>query len=96
MTRAKAIFILLAITVSYSYAQKSNPYSGEPKANPILQFLSKFTISGSIGYGATFHNHKITGVGLINNPNGDQNENKMLFSNFHLFFYKLQQCPVFS
>jgi len=69
MTRAKAILVLLAITVSYSYAQKSGSYN-EPKTSPIKQFISKFTVSGSIGYGATFHNHEISGVGLINNPNG--------------------------
>jgi hypothetical protein len=70
MTRLRAITFLLIFTISYSYAQKSNPYSGVPKANPLRQFVSKFTVSGSIGYGASFHNHEITGVGLINNLNG--------------------------
>lgn len=70
MTRLKAIFVLLILTISHCYAQKESSLPQEPKANPLLKFISNFTVSGSIGYGATFHSHEISGVGLINNING--------------------------
>jgi hypothetical protein len=58
--------MLISITSVFGQVKST---VGEPQVNPFRQFLSNFTVSGSIGYGATFHSHEISGVGLIQNPN---------------------------
>ena len=69
MNRAKAVIILLIISLTNGFAQGSLSQSQGPTTNPFRKFLSNFTVSGSIGYGGTFYNHEITGVGIIQNPN---------------------------
>ncbi len=39
-----------------------------PKGSALRTFLGLFTISGSVGYGATFSSHKFNGPALITNP----------------------------
>ena len=69
MNRVGTIIILLALSVTGSYAQGNLAGSSVSKINPFRQFLSKFTVSGSIGYGATFHSHQISSGGIMQTPN---------------------------
>lgn len=69
MNRVRAVIILLVFSMTNSFAQGNLARSSDPKINPFRSFLSKFTVSGSIGYGVTFHSHEISGVGIIQNPN---------------------------
>jgi len=70
LNRQKAILILvLALTANFSFAQSDTKEPKGPGPSPLMKLLGNFTISGSIGYGATFYKHEIAGVGLIKNPN---------------------------
>lgn len=69
MNRVRAVIILLIISITNGFAQGNSYGFSKSQINPFRQFLSKFTVSGSIGYGVTFHSHEITGVGIIQNPN---------------------------
>ncbi len=76
--RLKAILILVLIIIAnLSYAQTDSKKPNGTDSGPLLKLLGNFTISGSIGYGATFHKHEIIGVGLIKNPN----QTPLLFDN---------------
>ncbi|GEM_PF-1284827 len=68
MNKAKAIFVaaLLIIAGSLSYGQgRGVPDS---QVSPFMRFLGHFTVSGSVGYGATFSTHQVAGTSLIQNP----------------------------
>lgn len=40
----------------------------ENEASPFRNFLGKFIVSGSIGYGVTFNSHELQSGGLVQNP----------------------------
>ena len=69
MKLVRAFIFILVISFTNSLAQGNLNKLSEPKIKPFRQFLSKFTVSGSIGYGLTFHSHEITGAGILQNPN---------------------------
>ena len=69
MKWVRVVIILLVLSITGSYAQGNKDKAPRSEINPFRQFLSKFTVSGSIGYGATFHSHEIADVGIIQNPN---------------------------
>ncbi len=70
MNKAKAIGIaLLVMGTSLGYGQgRMGPDS---QISPFMRFLGNFTVSGSIGYGATFANHQVSGTSLVQNPGQD-------------------------
>ncbi len=69
MNRVRAVIIILVISSTGSFAQGNMKQSFGSDINPFRRFISKFTVSGSIGYGVTFHSHEISGIGIIQNPN---------------------------
>ncbi|MEN8248668.1 MAG: hypothetical protein ABFS32_07030 [Bacteroidota bacterium] len=60
------IFLVVVIFSDLAMAQRSR--REEPKVKPFRSFLGKFTVSGSIGLGRTWHVHKVEGLGVIQNP----------------------------
>jgi hypothetical protein len=60
---------MLACSYTGSLAQGNLANKDNGQGNPFQRFISNITVSGSIGYGATFHRHEISGVGIIQNPN---------------------------
>lgn len=69
MIRVGAVIFFLVLAVAGSFAQGNLAGTSVPKINPFRQFLSKLTVSGSIGYGATFYSHQISSGGIIQTPN---------------------------
>ena len=69
MNRVRAVFLFLAISITNSLAQGNLKNSSSLEISPFRRFISNFTVSGSIGYGATFNSHEISQGGIIQNPN---------------------------
>lgn len=68
-----SIFILLFLALFQisSPGVAQNIPQEESSRNPFVTFLGKFTVSGSLGYGRTWHSHKIEGLGIVQNPDSD-------------------------
>ena len=58
---------MILISIAKTFGQGNLNPIGESQPNFFRKLLSNFTVSGSIGYGLSFHSHEISGVSLIQN-----------------------------
>jgi hypothetical protein len=77
MNRVRAVLFILVISITNSFAQGYLKKSSGQGINPFRRFISNITVSGSIGYGATFNSHEITSGGIIQN----QSSAPLIFDN---------------
>jgi hypothetical protein len=67
LLRSKLHIVFLTILIAGSSA--AQPINDNKQENSFRNFLGKFIVSGSIGYGATFNSHQLLSGGLVQNPN---------------------------